>query len=268
MNVQQEQTKQKSILDDLAVARAEIRGQASGKPVEDVLPEGNVQEEDPVAEQGSVEAVSASEEVQQEAAAKPEIRIGDKVFKSEAEAIKYAESLEQDKLLAESYNMGIKEALALVQKPQEAEPVVEENFEETFYANPKEALTKMKEQAKQEVIGIMKAERAEEEAWHDFSNKYPDLADSRSEVNRIMQENWDVLSKIKDKQKAMDLLAIKTRSYFDQIVEKRKPRTELPNKPGPAVSTGSQHGPSVTPKQKSQEPLTLAQQLKSMRMRK
>lgn len=268
MNVQQEQTKPKSILDDLAAARAEMMSQASGKQVNDVLPEGNAQEEKPETEQGSVEAVSVSEEVQPEAVAKQEIKIGDKVFKSEAEAIKYAESLEQDKLLAESYNMGVKEALALAQKPQDVEPVVEENFEETFYANPKEALTKMKEQAKQEAINIIKAERAEEESWNEFSNKYPDLADSRVEVNRIMQENWDMLSKVKDRQKAMDVLALKTRSYFDHIVEKRKPRTELPNKPGPAVSTGSQNAPSVTPKQKSQEPLTMAQQLKSMRMRK
>jgi hypothetical protein len=84
---------------------------------------------------------------------------------------------------------------------------------------------------------------------------------------RILQENWDVLGKMRDEDKAMGILATKTRSYFDSIVEKRKPRTELPNKQAQVVSPGGGSRPGVTQTKKDAAPLTMAEQLKNLRKR-
>jgi len=259
------QAEPKSTLQELKEIRAEARESARGGKVADgeevELPAGK----GPVGAPPEVEAAPAETEVKVE---EPEeiIRIGDQTFKTQGEAIKYAEKLEHANLVSESYNQGVREALQSTQKPETATPV-EDNFDEQFYSNPRETLRKMKEEAKNEALAVVDARDREEKAWGKFSSINPDLADSRTEVMRILQENWDILGKMKDEDKAMGILATKTRSYFDSIVEKRKPRTELPNKVGQVVSPGGSGRPSVTQTKKEAVPLTMSEQLKNLRRR-
>ncbi len=220
--------------------------------------------------------VKAKEEVVAELAAEVEapaaeteaetlITIGDREFKSQAEAIKYAESLERDKFAAEAYNQGIRETLALTQKPET--PREEENFDEKFYMNPKEALRQVKEQAKQEALAVVDARDAEKAAWREFTTTYPELADSEKEVRRILQENWDVLGKITDRERAMKILATKTKAYFQDISDRMKPKTELSNRGGQVVSPRGSSATVVTPAKKDERVLTLAEQMRSLKGR-
>ena len=196
------------------------------------------------------------------------IRIGDQTFKTQADAFEYAEKLQNDSLIAESYSQGVREALHAQAGDRAPAPVAEEeDFDTQFYSNPKETLRRMKEEAKQEALAVIDARDKEERAWSKFSSLNPDLADSRIEVMRILQDNWEVLGKMVDEKRAMSILATKTRAYFDQIVERRKPRTELPNRQAQVVSPAGGAGPGVTPQRKDAAPLTMAQQLKSLRMR-
>lgn len=261
-----QQAESKSILQDLKEARAQIHGVVAGKKDEE-LPQGAA----PVEAKAEVDETPVEVAEVAETPAKvdePEelIRIGDQTFKTQSEAIKYAEKLENEKLLAESYNQGVREALQSTQKPEVVAPV-EDNFDERFYSNPKETLKEVKEQAKNEIRAEFAAAQAEEKAWGKFTSLNPDLADSRVEVMRILQENWDVLGKMKDEDRAMGLLATKTRTYFQAIADKLKPRTELPNKQAQVVSPGGGSRPSVTPTKKEAAPLTMAEQLKNLRRR-
>lgn len=262
------QTEPKSTLKELAEVRAQTRSQVSGKK-EDALPEGADPIEAKAEEAEAPVVASAEKEVEKPAPQEEEpelIKIGDQVFKNQSEAFAYAEKLEQEKLLAESYNQGVREALQASQKPVEAAPQ-EDNFEEQFYSNPKETLKKIKEEAKAEALAVVDAREREERAWNKFCTLNPDLADSRGEVMRILQENWEVLGKMRDEDKAMKILATKTRSYFDSIIERRRPRTELPSKPAQVVSPAGSAPRSVTPVKKDDAPLTMAQQLKRLRGR-
>jgi hypothetical protein len=191
------------------------------------------------------------------------ISIGGREFKTQSEAIRYAEELEQEKLLAESYNQGIRETLALTQKPVQAQE--EDNFDEQFYSNPKEALKKVKEQAKDEIMASINAKDAEKAAWNRFSQAHPDLADSEKEVRRVLQENWDVLGNMKDEKRAMEILATKTRSYFQSIAERVKPRTVLSNRGGQVVSPSGKASSGVTPNKREERPLTMIEQMQSLR---
>lgn len=266
---------QRSILDDLKQARTEIAQQLGGgvPPVPQevsqyekslaVAPDetGKIIE-DNLPKEGEVE-------LPKQAAPAPvappkEIRIGDQVFSSEGDAIKYAEQLEREKIIAEARAMGIQEALAATAKPPEPEV---DNFEERFYSNPKETLKEVKAQATQEAIAIMKAEQTREKMWNDFFDQNPDLAGSRQLCEHVLQQNWEVLGKMTDIPRAMKILATKTRSLFDEYAARNKPRTELPNKAGQVVSTGSAAAPSVTPKEKVAPASDFMSELKAMRKR-
>jgi len=237
-----------------AVARGE-------RAAEDALPVGSA----PVAARADNE-VEPDVEGAAVAAPEPEtsIKIGGREFKTQSEAIAYAESLENEKLVSEAYAAGIRETLQATQKPIEA-PVVEDNFDEKFYSNPRQALNEVKEQAKAELRAETAAAAAERAAWDRFSTAHPDLAGSEKEVRRILEENWDVLGKLSDEKRAMEILATKTRSYFQDIADRFKARTELSGKTGQVVSLGGSAPKSVTQPKKEDRPLTMSEQLRSLR---
>ena len=200
----------------------------------------------------------------EEAAPPPKkmIRIGDQEFENQDDAFRYAERLEYEKQSNESYSRGVQEALNQINPPA---PPPEDNFEERFFSNPKQVIQEAEERATQRAMDIINKEKARESTWKKFGDLYPDLADSRREVERILNENWETLGKVTDEAKGMSLLATKVRSYFDEIVERRKPRTELPASRKQAVSTGSGSSPSVTPGKSEARPLTMVEQMRSMK---
>lgn len=193
------------------------------------------------------------------------IRIGDKEFKTQAEAIRYAEQLEEEKFRIELYNQGVRDALNSQQPQAQQAPPEEDKFDEEFYSNPKEKLKQIKEEAKREALLAIQAENNKERLWTQFLEQNPDI--ERRDAERILGENWDTIGKMTDVPKAMKILAQKTRAEYQRIADKFKPRTELPNKNGQALSMATQTPRSVTPARKEEKPLTLAQQMKMLRKR-
>lgn len=193
------------------------------------------------------------------------IKIGDKEFKSQAEAIKYAEQLETEKLINESYSAGIREALRAQAQPVAQEAAPEENFEEKFYADPKGTLKEVQAKATQDAIAQIKAEQTKEKLWNQFFDENPDLAGHRFLCEITLQQNWDTLGAITDIPKAMKILATKTRAIFQEYNERAKPRTELAKGPARVVSSGGGAPASVTQTKKDDPPLTLAQQMRQLR---
>ena len=269
------ETQQSDTLKELAQVRAQAREQATvKKEAKEELPEGS----DPVVTAASAEDVPVEEKTEAAPGEKKEatpsaekeddgpVFINGQKFDSMSEAIKYAEKLEQDKLLTEAHAQGVRETLQATQKPVDVKPE-DDKFDEEFFTDPKKKFHETEDRAVQKALAIIRAEGAEEAAWIKFSSLHPDLADSRPEVMRILQDNKEFLVNMKDEQRAMTILATKTRSYFDSIVEKRKPRTELPQKSAQVVSPAGGSRPGVTQVKKEEAPLTMAQQLKKLRGR-
>lgn len=245
------------MLQDLKTFRGELSGEPEAAPV---VPEG-VAEVTLTDEPTEPLLVTGAEPAAEETL----IRIGDQEFKTQAEAIKYAETLVREKEVSDAYTMGIRETLDATAPATQAQPE-EDNFEEQFYADPKATLAKVRKQAADDALQIMDAREREKAAWVKFQTLNPDLADAEPEVRRILAENIDVLGKMKDQDKAMALLATKTRTYFQAIADRMKPRTEMTNKGAQVVSSGgSRASVGVTPK-KDEEPLDLVSQMKRMRI--
>jgi hypothetical protein len=270
----QTQSETNSTLQELAQFNAESKSKASNKAKDDELPEGQApleaKSEEPELKEGSqAEAPIPEAAAAPEPDVEEEIRIGDKTFKSQREAIKYAEQLEHDKLVNEAYTQGIRDAAKVVQPNQGVEqPKPEDDkFEERFYSDPKGTLTELKERAKQEALDAVRAEQRRESLWTQFFDKNPDLANSREICEQVLARNWDTLGQMTDLDKAMSILATKTRSIFQDYMDRAKPRTELPNRGGQAVSAGSGASKSVTPPKKEEPVLDFVSQMKRMKSR-
>lgn len=269
----------RSTLNDLAEIRAQARAQASSKKTEEVpVEEPKKEEETPVEakteETPPAKAAEGEEapvaKVEEAPAEEEEIRIGDQVFKSTAEAIKYAEQLAHDKEISDAHAMGIQEALAASRPAVVSEEPQEDTFDAEFYADPKKTLQKVKESAKAEVKQELKREQAIEEQWRTFEDENPDLVGYRELAKRVLQDNWETIGKMTDVPKARKILATKTRAFFQDYIDRAKPRTELPTKPAQVVSSGSPSGSSgVTPAsaKKEEKPLDFVSQLKANKKR-
>lgn len=259
----------RDMMKEVAATKEHHAAVAAGEKGEDdqiELPVGD----DPIVEP-AVEAAAepAAEGVATEPAAtepEEEIIVGDRTFTSQKEALAYAKELAQEKEILEARQAGMQEVLEATRSGQPAAAPAapeEDKFEEEFYSNPKETLQKVASKAKQDAVAEIRAEINREKAWDVFLEKYPDI--ERADAERIMRENWVKLEKIKDEAKGMESLATLVRSYYDGIIERRKPRTALPDNKRQAVSPAGGAPARVTPSNQTQKPLSMAEQMRQLK---
>ena len=210
-----------------------------------------------------------------------EIEIDGQKFKSEREALDWAiknkDKLERDKLVAEAYSSGLQESAyrGMSHTPTPAAPPEEDNFEEKFYANPKQALAerdaKLAKKIKDELNADMSAKDLDRQIWDEFSSAHPDLADFRTDVEQIAASPEHVaivkaLAQTKGSTAAYDYVAQKTRAKFQSYIERSKSVSVLPR--GTAAGPTPTGAPkSVTPPKKVQKPLSMRDQLRQHKAR-
>ena len=260
---------QSETLAQLRQYKEETKSRASGK--KDALPEGAAPIDPPIeelpAEGGPVLVVAGEDE--KPATPEEEIRIGDQVFTSQKAAFIYAEKLEREKLEQEAHSAGVREALeaqarssGALAPPGQSTPQAEDNFDAEFYANPKETLRKIQEQATQRAVAAVQAEQTKEKLWREFLDEYPDIR--RKDAERTLQDNWNTIGVLTDMDKGKKLLAQKVRAEYAEIEEIRKPKTPLSGrKPTQSPSGGGASG--VTPAKKEEKILSFSEQLRSMK---
>lgn len=239
------------------------------------LPQGSsgVEESEETSEVEEEVAEEASGNDESEASAPPvaaagkgngkKVRIGEREFDSDEEAFKYAEELERKAESAELYNQGVRDALAANAGPAQEEAEPEDDFDARFYSNPKEALGRVKGEAVQEALKIIKAEQTRENLWAQFLEENPDIR--RKDAERILAENAQTIGKMTDTVSAMKALARKTREEYAEIRDLGKPRTELKNSKTQAVSPSGGASKGVTPKKSETKPLSFIEEVRQNR---
>lgn len=224
-----------------------------GKP--EVVPETKVEEKKP---EEVVAEVKKEETI---------IKIGSKEFKTHAEALAYAQELEQATQLEDAYRKGIKDAAPEVVEPKiDEEELFLKQIEDKLFENPKEALKlygeKLVQKVTKNIEDTYNKKNQEEKFWSDFTLANPDL--NQETVKYILQRDWKELGYI-DVNKAKDELAKRTRSYINNIVEQAKPKTELP-KTNTTLASASNGALPVTENPKV-ESLDFISQLNKMRFK-
>lgn len=202
----------------------------------------------------------------------PKIRIGDKEFASQEEAFNYANELAQKDLVNDAFRQGMEVAaqsqagLPSQQAPAPAEP--EDNFDEEFYANPKEFLKKREAQIAERIQTqiAQQAERAKknEETWGRFYQTYPDLDKNRDLVTFTLQQNWNQLAHI-DTDRALKILADKVRDTKKAWLADATPGQELKQVRATASAGVAQ---KVTQRAPEEKPSTFIENFRSMKMKR
>lgn len=237
---------------------------------EETLPQGSATVAEP-------EKPQAPEAVEAEAAA-PDIKIGDRTFKTQEEAFSFAQSelarREREVELADAYRAGVSDAGQLPVAPQQVQQQSQEDpeWEQKFYSDPKKTLKEYGERIREEVKSELRSEyrhsSEEDKLWSRFYERHPDLEGFDEDVKLMLNkytEELKVISRTKGKEAGFDYLAQKTKAKFQAYMEAQKPSRELPNtKAGP--STGTQT--SVTPKIKASEPIDMITQIRNLRKQK
>jgi len=181
------------------------------------------------------EASAAEEEVPSVEAVevKENIRIGDQTFEKQEDAWEHANKLAEERLAQDAYRQGMDDALR--NQPQVTQPAAEpaqDNFDDEFYSNPQEYLKKYGEKiaagVKNEIETKQATSERETELWNKFYTNNPDLQVKERLVKSILTENWDVLSRMRDSDEALKILASKTRQELKKWSDAEKPSVELP----------------------------------------
>lgn len=243
-------------------------GEANGEAAE--LPEGSsplearedaTENAEETSEEASGESATSETPVREEKS----IIIGGKEFKSEAEALAYAEQLADERDKAELYAQGVRDTLAQQSRPAQQQEEPEDDFDQKFYANPKEALKEVEARATRKALEQIEAVNTREKLWTQFLSENPDIR--RKDAERVLQENSSTIGNMTDVSLAMKKLAQKVRAEYEEIRDLAKPRTELKRKENPGVSPSGGSRSGVTPQKKDDRPLSFVEEMRRSRLR-
>lgn len=182
-----------------------------------------------------------SQEPVAQAAPAPEatIRIGDKEFASQAEAIEYAKQLQVERDKDQAFLEGYKQGQPIQETEQPKGPDFFEQVGEEIWENPAEALKKVHEKAKQEALvnyeATQKAAKEQEAAWAKLWQADPMFASNKALITDYLvpQHLGEIGNMAFDK--AFPVLVEKLRGDLNHIQKSLRTQTELPN--GSAITT-------------------------------
>lgn len=201
-------------------------------------------------------------------------RIGDKTFATQAEALSYAEGQVASTTEVDAYRQVLREAIAQVPRQESVTPAQKPAMNtEELYTNPEEFLTKFAKQVKTETLSEFNQSQAQLDAdnrvWSDFSTRHPDLTDFRQEITELVgriQPEVQAVGRSKGSVAAYDYVATKFKAHIERINAALKPRRELKNGSGGAPAGGKVQ--TVMPKSTEKKPLSMAEQIRSLKKRR
>lgn len=232
-------------------------------------------------EAASDESVSEAPEATDEAPAeKPaaKFKIGEREFATQDEALAYAQSqvsaLTAEQQIADAYRQGIRDAAIsgapAAESVTPAQPAPDDINPEELYTDPQKFLDKFARKIKTETQAELdhkdRLKTQSDQIWYEFTQRHPMLAEFRGEVEDYTERNLDEVRAIiatKGRPAGYDYVATKIKSRFEQYASAVKPKRELPNTGNAASPTA--RAPGVTPKRDEKKPLSLADQLRSIR---
>lgn len=209
--------------------------------------------------------------------------IGDKHFKTQKEAFKYAEELRLQQIANDAWKQGV-EAAQSVQNSNstakaQAEEALPEKMPDEYYTNPekwwaqeRQRLSKQAEQiatrARNEALQEVNRQTTHNQTMSKFWNDFPDLAKTKSTqklTERILGENFKRLENMKTED-ALKIVARLAREELRDLGVTILPQKTLPSTTKPAASPGNAQ--NVTRPKPDEKPLNFIQQMKQTKLRR
>lgn len=213
-------------------------------------------------------------------AATGKYKIGDQTFDTYEAAHAYATSQVGESSGAaqgtDAYRQAIQDVLKLANPQNGVTPAPEAPaFDEAeYYEKPAEFLNKFAKKITDETVQAIDSRNAEAnraaQIWNDFSNRHPDLAEFKADIEMIAGQNLtdlQAVNRTKGFNAGYDFLALKMRAKIEAFKQAGKPRRELQNGKGGAGPSGAGTG-SVTPKNTPKKVLSFVEQVKQHRAKR
>jgi hypothetical protein len=236
-------------------------------------------------EQGQTIEATESDEVGSADLAEAEVagryQIGDKFFATLDEAHAYAtEQLygsQTEDHITDAYRQGILDASRQTSESnrvtQPASAPVDDFDEEEYYANPKAFMTKYANKIKTETQAELEQRQAlqaqSDQVWREFTERHPALADYRQETEGYVAQNIDTVKRLfasKGKAVGYDYIALELKKQFSRYAQALKPSRSLANTK--TQSPQASQSPDVTQQKPVKKPMTMAEQIRSIRKRR
>lgn len=198
-------------------------------------------------------------------------KVGGKLFRTQREAFDYAEELEQERIANDAFRQGVEAAQntrggntenVVSSAPKTEEP---EELPEEYWTNPAKYLKELKQKitaaATDNALATFDQRERHNRTWREFYSDYPDLIGDEELVQNFVNKNWETIKNM-DTKKGLKVVADQTRSWIEERVKKRMPKTELKKVP-PSTSSGTGRG--VTPQKQDEKPLSMVQQMRKLK---
>lgn len=208
-------------------------------------------------------------------------QIGDKFFATLEEAHAYAtsqiESSSTDDQITDAYRQGILDASRQTTAPQNvtqpAESTDDDFNEDEYYAQPKEFLAKyaqrIKQETQQEIEKRQSVQAQSDQVWREFTERHPALADYRQEAESFVNQNLATVRKLfqtKGKAVGYDYMALELKKQFSRYAQALKPSRPLSN--AKTQSPQASQSASVTQEKPVKKPMTMSEQIRSIKRRR
>ncbi len=204
------------------------------------------------------------------------IRIGERTFTSTAEAMAYAQELEQRRIADDAFRQGIEAAQNLAPgnslPATPAEPTEPEKIPDLYYTDPaayfKQRESELITKASQTVLGQVEQQKRYEITMNKFWEDHPDLARNgatKDLTTAILNYSFESLKNVTT-EKALQIIAEKARAKLKELGVTTLPQKVLPSNAKPAVSSGS--GTVLTRPKQEEKPLNWTAQMRNMKAKK
>lgn len=209
------------------------------------------------------------------------IKIGNRTFKSQSEAIAYAEELERANMADLAFKDGYKAAKGIdpAQTPDPDDALLDsvgDEFEKEVFENPKLALKKalktygetLTKKITTNVDKTTSNRRAYEQIKQDTFRDHPELSTpvGQEVFDQMLQRKWNDVANMPDAKKALKIVAEASLDYMKNIASAYKPQTVLPG--GPAHTLSPSGSETRVTQVKTEVPVDdFISQMKSLRQR-
>jgi hypothetical protein len=202
---------------------------------------------------------------------KPTFEIGDQKFDSPEALLAHAKEL-QSKIDAQPSKTEVAKAAIEEGQTSDSTGASKEDVEDELLllTNPKKARAQIKaeakEEAKQEILGILDAREADKTFWKSFYKDHPELDNFRDLVSVVHQQNYEELRTLKLPE-ARAKLGTLARNLFERIKDHSQ-TTEVAEGKVSALTTSGETAPNLTPAKTENPNATFMDQLSTLQNKK
>lgn len=187
--------------------------------------------------------------------------IGDRVFTDQAEAIKFANDLAQERArYLQTFNNPAPVAPAPIQQPNNTKNKIP--LHQLLFEEPEAALAELESNIRQKIMGEQVQQNNERNIWENFYQQNPDLKGLEDIVNLQMQKNRTALTPLSVNE-GLKFVAASARDYVSKIRGTANPGERVPN--ASTQVAGASGAPAQRAEIQANKPSTFFDELKDFR---